>query len=55
MQTSFRLVKKNFLVDDSFSYLKYRYLLVIKLKANLYYKKLLCYLVFYISFQILLS
>ena len=37
------------LVDNSSLELKYRYLLIVKLKANKYYKKLLYYLYFYIG------
>ena len=41
--------KKKFSVDNSFLKAKQKSLLVVRLKANLYYKKLLYYLSFYIS------
>ena len=43
-------MRENFLVNNSFLELKCRYWLVVKLKANNYYKELLYYLSFYIGF-----
>ena len=51
MQTSKKQVKKKLQINDSFFNQKYKYLLLVKSKANLYYKKLLCYLSSYINPQ----
>ena len=48
-------MKKMFLVDNNFLKLKLKCQLVVILKANKYYKKLLHYLPFYISLQLFLS
>ena len=50
MQNHWKQIRERFLVDNGSLVLKYRYLLVVKLKANIYYKKLLYYLFSYIGF-----
>ena len=54
MKTNLKQVKKILLVDDSFLKLKNRCLLIIKVKANKYYNKLVYYSFFYIDFKLFL-
>ena len=54
MKTDLKQVKKILLVDDSFLKLKNICLLIIKVKANKYYNKLVYYSFFYIDSKLFL-
>lgn len=50
IQIHLKLMEKKFLINISSLKSKIRYQFVINLKTNKYYKKIVCYLSFYLSF-----